>query len=273
LKQYTITGERWDDHHLELQQSGIPVYWVNSNNKYGPWKSPYVTIHEGSQNGLVVAAAKMAYPGWKRDFKVYQGNPDCTDLSTWPVVKCLGKWAHEYRFVVEVDGPRGQLPLRFAWRRTRDKNLGASKKSPRDFKLVALDSPSPPKYEDLRPSSSQNASLKAEVPEVNVLDLDMDEFTSDEKCSIDELDGLGQVPGGNVLEKNERVIGVYVHESKWSATRQARVNLFESLPLEVELRCLTVLMGLQEKISRNKDAFTVGSAGYGGGLRPLGNYI
>ena len=271
IKQYAITGARWDGHHLEIHQSGIPVYWVNSNNKYGPWKRPYVTIHEGTQNGLVVSAAKMGYPGWGRDFKIYQGNPDCTDLSTWPVVQCLGKWAHEYRFVIEVDG---QFPLRFAWRRTRDRNLGASKSSHRDFKLVALDSLSPPKYEDLSPFPSPNSSAKTEAHKTHLLDLDVDELTSEEKCSIDELDGLGQVAAGNVrLEKNETVIGVYIHEWKWSATRQARIDLFESLPLEVELRCLTVLMGLQEKIIRNKDAFTVGSAGYGGGLRPLGNYI
>ena len=211
----------------------------------------------------------MGFPGWGRDFKVYQGNPDCTDLSTWPVVQCLGKWAHEYRFVVEVDG---QLPLRFAWRRTRDRNLGASKKSQRDFKLVDLDSTSPPKYEDLSPFLSPKSSAKTEVHDMHLVDLDVDELTS-EGSSIDELDGLGQAAGNVRVEKNETVIGVYIHESKWSATRKARINLFESLPLEVELRCLTVLMGLQEKISRNKDAFTVGSAGYGGGLRPLGNYI
>lgn len=270
IKQYTITGKRWDDHHLEIQSSGIPVYWVNSNNKYGPWKSPYVTIHEGAQNGVVVAAAKMGYPGWGRDFKIYQGNPDCTDLSTWPVVKCLGTWAHEYRFVVELDG---QLTLRFAWRRTQDRNLGASKRSKRDFKLVTLDSMSPHRHEKSSPTSSLKSNAKAELLKVDLLDLDADKRTSNEEWSIEELDGLGQIHHSNVLDKNERVIGVYIHESRWSATRQARINLFESLPLEIELRCLTVLMGLQEKISRNKDAFSIGSAGYGGGLRPLGNYI
>lgn len=270
IKQYTITGGRWDDHHLEIQSSGIPIYWVNSNNKYGPWKSPYVTVHESAQNGVVIAAAKMGYPGWGRDFKVYQGNPDCTDLNTWPVVKCLGKWAHEYRFVVEVDG---QPPLRFAWRRTRDKSLGASKKSHRDFKLVAFDSTVSPKYENLGPVLSSTRSSTNEAVRMHLLDLDVDDVKSDEKCTIDELHDFGQVSHGNFLDKNERVIGVYIHESKWSATRQARINFFESLPCEVELRCLTVLMGLQEKISRNKDAFSIGSAGYGGGLRPLGNYI
>ena len=274
IKQYTITGERWDDHHLAIQQSGIPVYWVNSNNKYGPWKSPYITIHEGAQNGVVIAAAKMGYPGWGRDFKVYQGNPDCTDLSTWPLVKCLGKWASEYRFVVEVDGPCGQFPLQFAWRRTRDKSLGASKNSHRDFKLVALDSEPPPKYEDSSEVASRTLSSKNAGPSVHSIDLNVDELKSGGFCSVDELDDLEHTPTANFIEqRHERVVGVYIHESKWSATRQARINLFESLPSEVELRCLTVLMGLQEKISRNKDAFSVGSAGYGGALRPLGNYI
>jgi hypothetical protein len=265
-KQYTITGPRWNDHRLSIQHSGLPILYVNSNNKYGPWKDPYVTIHQDAQNGPIVAAAKMGYPGCVRDFKIYQGNPDCTDLATWPVVKCLGKWAHEYRFCVELGG---QLPLHFAWRRTRDKSLGASKKWHRDFKLVALGAP--PRYEELSPVSTSGSCEKREV---HLLDMDIDETRSNEKCSVDELEGFGQVPAGNVLDKNERVVGVYIHEPKLrTSPRQARINFFESLPAGVEMFCLTVVMGLQEKISRNQDAFTLGSMGYGGGLRPLGNYV
>ncbi len=125
VKQHTITGPRWNDHRLSIQYSGIPFLYVNSNNRYGPFREPYITIHQDAPNGPIVAAAKMGCPGWKRDFRIYQGNPDCTDLATWPLVKCLGRWAHEYRFCV---GWEGQLPLRFAWRRTRDKSLGACKR-------------------------------------------------------------------------------------------------------------------------------------------------
>ena len=264
-KQYTITGPKWNDHRLSIQHSGLPIFYVNSNNRYGPWKDPYMTIHQDAQNGPIVAAAKMGCPGWARDFKIFQGNPDCTDLTTWPVVKCLGKWAHEYRFSVEVEG---QLPLRFAWRRTRDKTLGASKKWHRDFKLVALDAP--PRYEELSPISTVDLTEK----EMHLLDLHIDETMLDEKSSVDGLEGFGPVPVGDVLDKNERLIGVYIHEPKLgSSPRQARINFFESLPAEVEMYCLTVVMGLQEKISRNQDAFTCYSMGYGGGLRPLGNYV
>ena len=254
VKKYTITGK--SAHHLEIQHSGIPFLWANSNNKYGPWKDPYVAIHEESQNGQIVAAAKMGCPGWKRDFRIWLGNPDCTDLKTWPMVKCLGRWAHEYKFYVDVGC---ELPLQFAWRRTRNKNLGAIGNGHRDFKLVAIDPPS--KYENL--------TLKTSVgPEQHLLDLDIDE-KPDEKCIVSEAELQLQLPG-----EKERILALYIHEPTWKSNpRQARINFFESLPWEVELWCLAAVMGLQEKISRNLDAYSCYSAGYGGGLRPLGKYM
>ena len=93
VKEYSITGNgAWNDHRLEIRESGVPFLWANSNNKYGPWKDPYVTLHEECHNGQIVAAAKMGCPGWKKDFRIFLGNPDCTDLKTWPEVKCFGPW-------------------------------------------------------------------------------------------------------------------------------------------------------------------------------------
>lgn len=224
-----------------------------------------MTIHQNAQNGPTIAAAKMGCPGLKRDFKVFHGNPDCTDLATWPVVKCLGRWAHDYRFCVEVEDGL----LRFAWRRTRDKRLGASRKWHRDFKLVAVDSLV--KDEVLERQDNSVSRLRKEV---HLLDLDADGKIPEENLSIEELDGCGGLPAGNVLNEDQRLLGVYIHDPKWgSSPRQARINFFDSLPPEVELHCLTVVMGLQEKISRNQDAFTCYSVGYGGCLRGLGNYV
>jgi hypothetical protein len=259
IKQYTITGGKWNGHRLKIQESGIPFLWVNSNNKYGPWKDPYMTIHQDAQNGAIVAAAKMGCSGWKRDFKVWQGNPDCTDLETWPMVKCFGKWSHEYRFSVPVNA-EGSLPLRFAWRRTRDRGLGASKKWHRDFKLVALDA--------WRGTTRRDSAVETEE---HLLDLDIDEKDC---CSVEEVEDVEQMPTDGPLEKNERVLAVYIHDPKWGTNpRQARINFFEALSPEVEMFCLTVVMGLQEKISRSQDAFTCYSLGYGGCLRGLGNYV
>ena len=265
IKQYIITGGKWNDHRLEIQESGIPIFFVNSNNKYGPWKDPYMTIHQDAHNGNILAAAKMGCPGWKRDFKVWQGNPDCTDLETWPLVKGLGKWSHEYRFSFQVHED-SSLPLRFAWRRTRDRGLGASKKWHRDFKLVALDAWNGAERTERRDSAMET--------KIHMLDLDIDEKVSAKSCSVEEVEDAVQMPTDSALEKNERVLAVYIHDPRWGTSpRQARINFFEPLPPEVEMYCLTVVMGLQEKISRSQDAFTCYSLGYGGCLRGLGNYV
>ena len=203
------------------------------------------------------------------------GNPDCTDLNTWATVKCTGKWASEYRFSVDVASGEGELPLKFAWRRTRDKKLGALGNGHRDFKLVAFDPPS--QYEDL---SSKTSTTTEQCPNVekHLLDLDIDEKEDSDKCVTKERSTSfsedNTIPEAVLPSKNERVLAVYIHDPKWkSSPRQAHINFFESVPSEVELWCLTVVMGLQEKISRNKDAFACGSAGYGGGLRPLGSFV
>lgn len=254
VKIYSVTGD--SSHRLEIQESGITILYANSNNKYGPWKDPYVTIHEDSRNGQIVAAAKMGCPGLKKDFRIWLGNPDCTDLKTWPTVKCIGAWAHEYNFSINVgDG----LHFQFAWRRTKDKNLGAVGKGHRDFKLVAINPP-------LRYAETGSKSVRCY--EKHLLDLDIDEVV-DDNCFLSQEELKLQLPG-----ERERVVAIYTHEPNWyTNSRQARINFFEHLPWEVELWCLAAVMGLQEKISRNLDAFTCYSAGYGGGLRPLGKYV
>ena len=102
------------------------------------------------------------------------------------------------------------------------------------------------------------------MSEKHLLDLDIDEqyVMSQEELEL-------QMPGAK-----ERVVGLYVHEATLKSNpRQARINFFEQLPWEVELWCLAAVMGLQEKISRNQDAFMCYSVGYGGELRPLGKYF
>lgn len=248
VKKYTITGSRWSNQRLEIQQDGVPVFFVNANNKYGPWKDPYVTIHEEHQSGEIVAAAKMGPAGWARDFKIWLGNPDCTDLNTWSVVKCKGKSAFEYRFRVGMQ--------EFSWRRTRDRQLGAQRKGHRDFKLVAFDPPEP----DYRHSQ----------------DIMMD----GEKCSLDMEDEkieerfLHCIEAHNKEIRAERVVAIYYLDTHFkSNSREAKINFFEELPKKTELWCLAAVLGLQEKISKNQDVLLLSSFGYGGGLWWLGNYI
>lgn len=252
VKKYTVTGSRWDSRHLELQQNGIPFLWVNANNKYGPWKDPYVTIHTEAQNGEIVAAAKMGPVGWSRDFRIYLGNPDCTDLETWKVVKCKGKSAYEYRFT--IGGPRGEQ--KFAWRRTRNKQLGAQRKGHRDFKLVAF-GPPPSEYNELEvPSMHGEKLIPLESDEDEVYEDDLPPRTNDNK------------------KEDERIVGIYFMDTYFkSSSREAKINFFENLPKETELWCLAAVLGLQEKISKNQDVMFMSSFSYGGGLRALGNYI
>lgn len=271
-KHYTITGTKWNSHRLEIQnESSSPIFWVNSNNKYGPWKDPYMTIHRDAVNGEIVAAAKMGCPGWKRDFRIWMGCPDCTDLKVWPVVRCFGRWSHEYRFEVDLGG-KGGLPVRFAWRRTRDGGLGASGKWHRDFKLVVLDG-----VDGIGVSETlkrQDSAIDGVDNETHLLDLDIDEKTLEQRYSTYEVNEDKEMPAEDTVRKIERVLAVYLHDPKWGTNpRQARIDFFALLPPEVELYCLTVVMGLQEKISRSQDAFTWYSLGYGGALRGMGNYV
>lgn len=221
---------------------------MNANNKYGPWKAPYITVHEESQIGEIVAAAKMGQAGRVRHFKIWLGNPDCTDLNTWPVVTCRGKSAFEYRFSVGEQ--------QFAWRRTRNKQLGSQRKDHRDFKLIAFDQPGP-SCDEVR-----NATW------------------NDEKCildmSNDEAQGDSTHYGNNGDNKMayEKVIGVYCQNTQYKkGSREAKINFFVELSKETELWCLAAVLGLQEKISQNQKVMMLTSLSYGGWLWWLGNYM
>lgn len=222
---------------------------MNANNKYGPWKDPYITIHEESQIGEIVAAAKMGQAARVRHFKIWLGNPDCTDLNTWPVVKCRGKSAFEYRFSVGEQ--------QFAWRRTRNKQLGSQRKDHRDFKLIAFDLP---------------CSNYKKVEDVT---------WSDEKCILDTNDDEAQenksTHNVNDCENNkvdERLIGVYCQNTQRKKnSREAKINFFVELSKETELWCLAAVLGLQEKISQNQNVMMLSSLSYGGWLWWLGNYM
>ena len=248
VKKYTLTGTAWSGNHVEIRHDGLPLLWVNSKNAYGHWKEPYVTIHTDAHNGEIVAAAKMC---WKRNFKVWLGNPDCTDLGLWPVVQCKGKWAHEYQFCVD-----GRM---FAWRRTRDRMLGAEGRG-RDFKLVALAS-------SQAPSKSEAVPEREYEKEERLIDFE------DEKCVVEqEQENAYECDRQQQSEREERIQAIYIHEATWGSSK-ARIHFFEHIDWGLELWSLAAVVGLQEKIRRNQEAWTMASMSYGGGLRPLGRYL
>lgn len=209
-----------------------------------------MTIHKDERNGEIIAAVKMGTAARARDFKIFLGNSDCTDLNTWPIVKHKGRSSYEYRF-----SAGGQ---NFAWRRTRNKQLGAQRKGHRDFKLIAF-GPKPPEYQEIRDPNADNEKMP----------LDSDS----EKIEV-EKDELPARPSKTYGKEYERILGIYYMDTYFeSNSREAKINFFEQLPEETELWCLTAVFGLQEKISKNRKVLLMASITYGGGLRALGNYI
>jgi hypothetical protein len=202
----------------------------------------------------------MGYPGCKRGFRVYLGNPDCTDLKTWPLVRCKGALAHEYRFSVQMPLSDGRQQLQeFAWRRTRAKDLGAGNKGHRDFKLVAIGSPVT-MYQDASTAVEKGKATKETL--IDIDDEDDEEIFSNEKEVSDDPHFVGQ---------NERLIAVYNHEfSMKGCRRSASIVWYQALPAPAELWCLTTIFGLQEKITTNKQAFAIA---YYGTMQPLGSYF
>lgn len=256
VKQYSITGVgNASNQHLELQHEGLPILYINTNNKYGPWRSPYVTLSQHARNGPIIGAAKMGYPGCKRGFRVFLGNPDCSDLGTWPQVKCKGAWAHEYRYSVKVHEEDGrEREYEFAWRRTRDKEgLGASSKGHRDFKLIAIGTPTEV-YRDERPKATATVDAKEMLN-----DSDEEDCTP---ASLKEIEEKKVVEEPELVGQDEQLVAVYVHDATLFGTkRTATINWFQSLPAEAELWCLAAVLGLQEKITTNKQSMAIGYYG------------
>lgn len=255
VKQYSITGEgASSNQHLELQNDGLPILYINANNKYGPWRAPYVTLQKDARNGPIVGAAKMGYPGCKRGFRIFLGNPDCTDLSTWPQVRCKGAWAHEYRFSVRVNDDGLERQYDFAWRRTRDKaGLGAGSRGHRDFKLIAIGTPTE-MFRDERPQKIPAADSKEMMN-----DSDEEDHTS---ASLKEIEEKQVVEGLEMVGQNEQLVAVYIHDASIMGTkRTATINWFQSLPPDAELWCLAAVLGLQEKITANKQSMAIGYYG------------
>jgi hypothetical protein len=256
IKQYSIAGDGTSSNqHLKLQYNGAPIFYINSNNKYGPWRSPYVTLQKEACNGPIIAAAKMGYPGCKRGFRIFLGNPDCSDLSTWPQVKCKGAWAHEYRFVVRAHDDDGKEQMHeFAWRRTRDKEqLGAIGKGHRDFKLIAIGIPTEV-FQDVKPQPAASVASKDYLQ-----DSDEEEATPESLNEVEEK----QIAGGSAfVGPNEHLVAVYIHDASVIGTkRTATINWFQYLSPEAELWCLAAVLGLQEKITTNKQSMAIGYYG------------
>jgi hypothetical protein len=205
----------------------------------------------------------MGYPGCKRGFRIFLGNPDCTDLETWPQVRCLGAWAREYRFSVRVSRHDwGDEMWEFAWRRTRAKDLGAGGKGHRDFKLVVVGTPVVIYGDDVRCESER-------VEKGLLVDVDEDEDGKDEVDIVSEEKEVVEEP--EHVGPNERLVAVYTHQmSMKGCKRGAHISWFEDLPGDAELWCLAAVLGLQEKITTNKQAFAIG---YYGALMPLGSYF
>ena len=134
LKTYNMTRRNiWTKTSgtIDITSNGTPVYAVTTEASL--FKSPLLQIHEGNDTGLVLAACKTSY--WSQKLRVHLGsdcsNPDATD---WLEIS-NDKWAStSFSFPSSASGAND-----LTWKATHNKDLGASRMSSKDFKLVAAD--------------------------------------------------------------------------------------------------------------------------------------
>lgn len=110
---------------MEIQCNGQSKYWITTVSSWKKW--PLLQLRTGSENGPVLAACKTS--GFRSKCRIHLG-PDCSnpDADDWLIVENDKFWSSAYRF--SADGRE------LVWKTTNNNELGASKWSSKDFKLV-----------------------------------------------------------------------------------------------------------------------------------------
>ncbi|EMC95629.1 hypothetical protein BAUCODRAFT_24663 [Baudoinia panamericana UAMH 10762] len=111
---------------FEIQLHGRPVLCAVIQRRC--FSKDCVSLHQGSEKGPIVASCMLGK--WKRDLAYHVGIPGGSDKDSWPVAKCDTWTEKAWNFTV------GGRP--YSWRRTHNRELGASRWSIGDFKLVDI---------------------------------------------------------------------------------------------------------------------------------------
>ncbi|KAK4508045.1 hypothetical protein PRZ48_001782 [Zasmidium cellare] len=126
-KSYNITRESgWNYRHLQVQHNNQTFLWVNTSGTGFLHAKPRIHLQTQSENGPVVAAAELKKSS--SGCRVTMSNPDTTPKEDWIEVDS-DKWSQS-QFSFGFQGRQ------FLWRRTHDKDLGASSTRNTHFKLL-----------------------------------------------------------------------------------------------------------------------------------------
>jgi hypothetical protein len=107
---------------FEIRQNGQTV--LTTNKARHGLHMPRIDIHGPDET--ILASVKLE--SWSRNCILHLGNPKGSDKSTWTVLDASGITSSSYKFPFN-----GRA---FAWTRTHDSDLGASRLGNKDLKLV-----------------------------------------------------------------------------------------------------------------------------------------
>ncbi|KAF2160375.1 hypothetical protein M409DRAFT_29223 [Zasmidium cellare ATCC 36951] len=132
-----FTLHRAQDHArssgIHIKQNDNTLYYVGHYN--GPTQSSDIILYAG-YDSLGPWLAQLRFEQYSKDFKVYIGDLKTPAKDDWDVVRCAAGGGIFSDSAFRFECRCGSKKSRLYWTRTRDSKLGASRWSPRDFRLV-----------------------------------------------------------------------------------------------------------------------------------------
>lgn len=119
---------------LHIKNKGNTLYYLGL---YQSIDTPDMILYAGYDNhGPQLALA--SFVPYSKDLKIYIGGLKAPSGDDWDITRCQGGGMFKdpwHRFETRSRGPSGKKG-KFYWQKTSDRKLGASRWSPRDYKLV-----------------------------------------------------------------------------------------------------------------------------------------
>lgn len=119
---------------LHIKKEGNTLYYVGH---YQAIDTPDMILYAGYDNHGPQLALANFIP-YSKDLKTYIGGLKSPTDDDWDIARCAGGGIFKepsYRFETRSD-QAGQKKAKYYWKKTSDSKLGASRWSPRDYKLV-----------------------------------------------------------------------------------------------------------------------------------------
>lgn len=123
IKQYEVhKTSHFSASRFDIKQNGTTILTTHKTTRM--FRKPQIDVLAPSNT--ILASVKLE--SFSRGAVLHLGNPEGSDKSGWTVLDCKGFTSSSYQFPFN-----GRT---FAWTRTHDSDLGASKLGSRHFKLV-----------------------------------------------------------------------------------------------------------------------------------------